>query len=150
MARCFSAVYDASTRLGHSNVRARARGIQKGGGKKISRLDDDALEDQQISRGRHRPERLHPRVDGVDLVSVLDFIAYVCPGHNRKYATQLWNRAISNDSFTNEVVPKWHHLMLGFAILVKHQSLHSNHLKSDDTTSLNSDSSSRKPTEPTV
>ena len=24
--------------------------------------------------GRHRPERLHPRVDGVDLVSVLDFI----------------------------------------------------------------------------
>jgi hypothetical protein len=32
------------------------------------------------------------RVDGVDLFSVLDFIAYVCPGRNPIYSTQTWNR----------------------------------------------------------
>ena len=48
------------------------------------------------------------RVDGVDLFSVLDFIAYVCPGRNPIYATQLWNRAISNDSTSNEVMSTWH------------------------------------------
>ena len=30
-----------------------------------------------------------------------DFIMYVCPGHNRKYATQLWNRVcVPFDHFT--------------------------------------------------
>ena len=42
------------------------------------------------------------RVDGVDLFSVYDFIKYVCPGRNPIYATQLWNRAISNDSTSND------------------------------------------------
>ena len=42
------------------------------------------------------------RVDGVDLFSVLDFIAYVCPGRNRSYASTLWFRLISNE-LQNEV-----------------------------------------------
>jgi hypothetical protein len=42
------------------------------------------------------------RVDGVDLFSVLDFVMYVCPGHNCKYATQMWNRLISNDSLKSQ------------------------------------------------
>jgi hypothetical protein len=48
------------------------------------------------------------RVDGVDLFSVLDFIAYVCPGRNPIYATPQWNRLISNDSTSNEVMSTWH------------------------------------------
>jgi hypothetical protein len=43
------------------------------------------------------------RVDGVDLFSVLDFIAYVCPGRNPIYATQMWNRAISHDKWAHVV-----------------------------------------------
>jgi len=52
------------------------------------------------------------RVDGVDLLSVLDFIAYVCPGRNPAYSKTLWNRWISNDFLKSQnltfVFPEFH------------------------------------------
>jgi hypothetical protein len=48
------------------------------------------------------------RVDGVDLFSVLDFIAYVCPGLSSCNVKQTWHRL--ENACENEVVTKCHHL----------------------------------------
>jgi hypothetical protein len=43
------------------------------------------------------------RVDCVNLFSVLDFITYVCPSHNCKYATQLRN-SLKNEMCSDMVI----------------------------------------------
>lgn len=48
------------------------------------------------------------RVDGVDLFSVLDFIAYVCPERNSSNVRQMWHR-LENGMSANEEVTKCHH-----------------------------------------